>query len=459
MKKTTLAVLAALALAGSFITAGCSSSDDGDTTPPAETPADSPAAEPPADEPDEPPADEPEEPGGVALTLSGWSLDTTPEFQVLADAFAAAYPGNPVEIKEYDANDYGTLMLADMSAGQAPDIITIKEAKATDQWAKGGQLLDVSDIVSTLPENVSGAGSYAVDGVNYGAPYRQDSWVLFYNVDLFEQAGVAIPDGSWTWDDYATAAKELSNSLVGPKGAYEHSWQSTLQGFAQSQTPGADLAGGKDYSYLKPYYERVLDLQAVGAQESYGNITTNQLTYQSQFGNQHAAMMAMGSWYVATLIAQQASGEADSFTWGIAPIPQYDASTAGTDNTPVTFGDPTGMGINPGIAPEKLDAAKAFLTFVASEAAAVALADIGIVSSVSADAVTDAYFAQSGIPTDDLSKFAMSTHDTKPENPQSPNIAAIQTALGEAHTAIMSESSSIDDAITLATDTIQSEIG
>jgi multiple sugar transport system substrate-binding protein len=313
--------------------------------------------------------------------------------------------------------------------------------------------------VSALPSNVYGAGSYTVDGVNYGAPYRQDSWVLFYNIDLFTQAGVDPPDGTWTWDDYATAAKAVTEGLDGPKGAYEHSWQSTLQGFAQAQTPDADLAGGQDYSYLKPYYERVLDLQSSGAQENYGNITTNKLTYQSQFGTQQAAMMAMGSWYVATLLTQQASGEADAFAWGIAPIPQYDSSTTGLDAEPVTFGDPTGLAINAGIDPAKADAAKAFLTFAASEAAGVALAEIGIVSSVSSDAVTDAYFQQAGIPTDDLSKFAMSTHLTKPENPQSPNIAAIQTALGEAHTAIMSESSSIDEAIALATETIQAEIG
>jgi multiple sugar transport system substrate-binding protein len=414
---------------------------------------------------DEKPNGDPSSTGGnapskpVTLTMSGWSLDTTPEFEVLADAFNAANPDVKVEIKEYDANDYGTLMLADMSAGAAPDIITIKEAKAIGQWVDGGQLLDVTDVVGALPKNVSGAGSYAIDGVNYAAPYRQDSWVLYYNADLFDQAGVAAPDGSWTWDDYAAAAEELTGKLGGPKGAYEHSWQSTLQGFAQAQTPGADLAGGKDYSYLKPYYERVLGLQDAGAQESYGNIQTNKLTYQAQFGKQHAAMMAMGSWYVATLISQQASGEADAFTWGIAPIPQYDASTTGTSKTPVTFGDPTGLAINAGIDEAKLEAAKAFLAFAASEEAGAALAGIGIVSSVSSDAVTAAYFAQAGVPTDELSKFAMSTHETKPENPQSPNISAIQTALGEAHTAIMSGSTGIDEALAQATEVIKAEVG
>jgi multiple sugar transport system substrate-binding protein len=444
MKKTTFCLITALAAVSALALSACGTNGGAK-----ETPSPSGDADQPADKP-------------VTLTLSGWSLETTPEFQVLADAFHAANPNVTVEIKEYDANDYGTLMLADMSAGAAPDIITIKEAKALGQWVDGGQLLDVSDVVSALPDNVSGAGSYAIDGVNYAAPYRQDSWVLYYNIDLFNKAGINPPDGSWTWDDYASAAKELTAKAGGAKGAYEHSWQSTLQGFAQAQTPGADLAGGSDYSYLKPYYERVLDLQNAGAQESYGNIQTNKLTYQGQFGKQEAAMMAMGSWYVATLITQQASGEADSFAWGIAPIPQYDASTTGTGKVPVTFGDPTGMAINAANAAvdaDKLAAAKAFLAFAASEDAGKALAEIGIVSSVSSDAVTAAYFGQTGIPTDELSKFAMSTHDTRPENPQSPNIAAIQTALGEAHTAIMSGSTGIDAAIAQATETIKAEIG
>ncbi|MDR1386357.1 MAG: extracellular solute-binding protein [Propionibacteriaceae bacterium] len=396
--------------------------------------------------------------GSINLTVSGWSLETTPEFQVLADAFHAANPDVTVEIVEYDAADYQTLIQVDMSAGKAPDIITIKEAKVTHSWATGGQLLDISDVVQALPSNVSGAGSYAIDGVNYGAPYRQDSWVLFYNQDLFDAAGIAYPDGKWTWDDYAKAARDLTAALgaAGSQalGAYEHSWQSTLQGFAQAQTPGADLFSGK-YDYLKPYYERVLALQDDGAQATFGTISTNKLTYQAQFGKQQAAMMAMGSWYVATLVTQQKGGEADNFKWGIAPVPQYSSSTFAK---PVTFGDPTGMGINAKIDSAKLEAAKQFLAFVASETAAVELAKIGIVSSVTGDAVTAAYFAQAGLPTDDLSKEAMSNHVTKPENPQGETIGAIQTILGATHTAVMSESQSVDDAIAEAQDRFENEI-
>ncbi|MGC4151947.1 MAG: extracellular solute-binding protein [Propionicimonas sp.] len=396
----------------------------------------------------------------ITLTMSGWSLATTPEFQLLADGFTAANPNIKVELKEYDAGEYNTLITADLAAKAGPDLITQKEVKYTPVFVQGNQLLDVSDIA--LPDGIGGTGSYQVDGVQYAIPYRMDSWVIFYNKELFKAAGVDEPNGSWTWDDYAATAKAVADGLKATGssafGAYQHGWQSTVQGFANSQSPGADILSGS-YDHLKPYYERVLKMQAEGAQVDFNTRQANQLTYQGEFGKQNAAMLPMGTWYVATLLAQQASGEADTFEWGMAPAPQYDASTTGLDSTPVTFGDPTGIGINAAIAPEKLEAAKAFLAYIASEDSAKALAGIGITPSLINDSVVDVYFAADGAPKDDLSKFAWSVHVVNPENPANANTAAIQTILGDLHTAVMSESSTIDAEIANATDRVKNEVG
>lgn len=392
----------------------------------------------------------------VTITLAAWSLATTPEFQVLADSFNEAYPNYTVELREYDAgDDYDIQMIADLSAGTAPDLYILKNLVNFFTYQDGGQLLDVTDVASGLGEGVSGAEFYQVDGTAYAIPYRQDSWYLYYNADLFEEAGVDLPDGTWTWDDYAEAAIAVTEGNdSGAKGAYLHTWQSTTQGFASSQSPGADILSG-DYGYFAPYYQRVLDLQDAGAQETFGTATTNSLTYQGQFGRQEAAMLLMGSWYVATLIAQQDSGDADDFTWGLAPAPQYDSSTV--DN-PVTFGDPTGIGINPAIDDDKLEAAQAFLGFVASEDAAVALAEIGITPAYFSDAVTDAYFAVDGVPGDDLSAFTFSTHDTQPENTVSQYTASLNAVLGDMHSAILSGSQAVDDAVAAAEQRAASEV-
>ena len=391
----------------------------------------------------------------VTLTMSGWSLATTPEFQTLVDAFKVKEPNVTINIKEYDPNNYESLLLTDMTAKQAPDIIAIKQAKYTTQWATGGQLMDVSDLVAALPSSVVGSASYLVNGKNYGVPYRQDSWLLFYDKDLFDKAGVAIPDGQWTWDTYVSTAQELTTKLKAAGstalGTYEHTWQSTLQGFANAQMgDNTNLSGpyfSGDYTYMQSYYANALKLQDSGAQVSFSDATTNKLTYQAQFGKQNAAMMLMGSWYIATLVSQQKSGDANAFTWGMAPAPQVDSSTF---SMPVTFGDPTGMGINANIDPTKLQAAKDFLTFIASQDAATALAGIGITPAMSSDAVTAAVFATAGMPTDAESKTAFQTHKTYPENAPGRDQMNISTVLNNAHTAIMSESQDATSALAAA---------
>lgn len=422
--KRNLAVAAGIAASAAIVLAGCSGGTE-------------------AVDPD----------GPITLTLSGWSLETTPEFQALADAFTEQNPDITVDLVGYDPVEYNTLLTADLAAGSGPDIITQKEVKFVSTFQEGGQLLDVSDVA--LPDGIGGASSYEIDGASYAVPYRQDSWVLFYNKDLFDAAGVEQPDGSWTWDDYEEAAAALTTDAS--KGTYQHTWQSVVQGFANAQT-GADILDG-DYEHFAPYYERVQEMEEAGSEVAFNTATANQLTYQGEFGTQKAAMLPMGTWYVATLIAQQASGEANDFEWGIAPIPQEDASTTGLDNEPVTFGDPTGFGINAGIADGKVDAAKAFLEFAASEEAAQVLAGIGITPALLNDAVVETYFAVDGAPGDDLSKFAFAEHETLPENPTSSRTAAIQGILADMHTAILSGSSPIEDAIAEAQDRVASEVG
>lgn len=151
----------------------------------------------------------------VTLSLAGWSLSTTPEFQTLADAFHAAHPNVTVNLKEYDATNYDTQMTADLAAGSAPDLYILKNLKNFFTYQDGGQLMDVSDVASQLNKSTSGLSAYQVAGKTYAVPYRQDSWYLYYNKDLFDKAGVSYPDGKWTWDDYAAAAKKLTAGLAG----------------------------------------------------------------------------------------------------------------------------------------------------------------------------------------------------------------------------------------------------
>ncbi|NIQ99401.1 MAG: extracellular solute-binding protein, partial [Gemmatimonadales bacterium] len=47
------------------------------------------------------------------------------------------------------------------------------------------------------------------EGALFSLPRYTSVYVLFYNKDLFDAAGLAYPDNTWTWDDYLSAARTL----------------------------------------------------------------------------------------------------------------------------------------------------------------------------------------------------------------------------------------------------------
>lgn len=392
------------------------------------------------------------------LTFAGWSLKTTPEFKTVGDAFHKDNAATTIKLKEYNADNYDTQLTSDLSAGSAPDVFPIKNLQRYYYYESNDQLADLTDASSKLVGDKNIDMKYLkVDGKYFAIPYRQDSWILYYNKDLFEKAKVSAPDGTWTWEDYAEAAKELTAKLAKTdtpaKGTYTHIFQSLVQGFALAQTPGAKLTSG-DLGYLKKYYDLALQIQDAGSAQTFATAQSQSLTYQAQFGTQKAAMLPMGTWFIATLLEQQKNGEADKFNWGMAPAPQYDSSTT---KNPVTFGDPTSLAVNAKDDGAKADAAIKFAQFAGSEKGAEALAKIGITGAYFSDAVEKTFFGVEGMPSDKLSKFAFSTHDTRPENPVSPTTNDIQTILKDTHTAIMTKSSTVDKAIAKAEADIKSQ--
>ena len=46
-------------------------------------------------------------------------------------------------------------------------------------------------------------------------PKDFDTIAIWANKAIFEKAGVALPTGDWTWDQFMTAAKDISTKLKG----------------------------------------------------------------------------------------------------------------------------------------------------------------------------------------------------------------------------------------------------
>lgn len=130
--------------------------------------------------------------GSVEITLSGWNLSNTPEFRTLADGFMKDHPNVKVTLKEYSADDYDSQVTVDISGGATTDVVTMKNMSKYYSYATSGGLMDITDIATDLGKNMD-VSVYDLDGKYFAVPYRTDSWVMFYNKDMFAKAGVAEP--------------------------------------------------------------------------------------------------------------------------------------------------------------------------------------------------------------------------------------------------------------------------
>ena len=100
-----------------------------------------------------------------------------------------------------------------------------------------------------------------------------------------------------------------------------------------------------------------------------GTVTTNKLTYQAQFGKQRAAMMPMGTWYIGDPAHPAEERRRRQVRVGHrAGAAARTRRPPARDNTPVTFADPTGLGINAESRGRRSTTAKAFLAYAAGPA-------------------------------------------------------------------------------------------
>ncbi|MDR2976233.1 MAG: extracellular solute-binding protein [Streptococcaceae bacterium] len=375
--------------------------------------------------------------GSQTLKVAVWDYKTIPEFKALFDAFEDKNPGVKIEPVDIPSASYEQKITTMLSGGDKTDVLAMKTLASYSSYATRNQLVDLSDHIKDLDKEPAQSvyDMYKIDGKTYAQPYRQDFWVLYYNTKLLKEAGITDVS-NMTWDDYVKYAKELTDSSKGIYGSYQHTWRSVLQATAAGQNDKNILT--PPYEYFKPYYERTLELQKDKAIMDYGTAKSTQVTYASQFGTEKAAMMPMGTWYMATVNAAKAKGDATA-EWSIAPMPQNEKGEV------TTFGSPTAWAISKHSANSKL--AQKFLDYASGKDGAKVLAKIGVVPAYRTSEIDDIYFNQKGMPTDEVAKKAFNPDKISLEVPIDAKASEIDQALQQEHELILTGSESVDKGI------------
>ena len=149
------------------------------------------------------------------LTVTIWDEGQRPGLQQIVDEWSAQ-SGVKATIQVVDWNSYWTLLEAGATGGELPDVFWM-HSNVAQMYMENDMLLDLTDRISAsdkidLDNYYEGiVNLYQSEGKQYAIPKDIDTIALWYNKTIFDEMGVAYPDETWTWNDFADAAAKLTN--------------------------------------------------------------------------------------------------------------------------------------------------------------------------------------------------------------------------------------------------------
>jgi multiple sugar transport system substrate-binding protein len=134
---------------------------------------------------------------------------------VLKDFTAETGIKAEVEITPWD--QYWTLLEAAATGATLPDVFWMHSNQAA-RYESNDMLMDLTDRIkkssvtdlSQFPPDL--VGLYSLNGKNWAIPKDLDTIGLWYNRAMFDEAGLAYPNDTWTWDDFRNAAQKLTTA-------------------------------------------------------------------------------------------------------------------------------------------------------------------------------------------------------------------------------------------------------
>lgn len=150
------------------------------------------------------------------LTLwdASWNENITPG---LIEKFNEKYPNIKVNVEFFPSDGMSDKYLTALTSGSGADLLSVNnEWVSTFATAKG--ILNLDEYIEANDYDMSDFYDGAREGVTvngsvYALPYRAETHGMFYNIDLFKDAGYdELPD---TWEEFVPIAQEITKRSNG----------------------------------------------------------------------------------------------------------------------------------------------------------------------------------------------------------------------------------------------------
>ena len=227
---------------------------------------------------------------------------------------------------EYEAShvyvpfaDYEKQLTLGIASGELPDLV-ILDGCSMASFIQLGLFGDISDADINWDEYMEGPmESTMLDGKHYGIPFATNCTALFYNKDMFDEAGLDYPDENTTWDEFHEMAKALTKDGVSGFGnAATNTDEGTFQCLQWIYTAGGsytDIESGVDaYTLMQEMIE-----DGSWTKECV-NWTQSDVNNNFMAGN--LAMQQNGPWQIPGIEAN-----APDLNYGVTVLPKKDADS------------------------------------------------------------------------------------------------------------------------------------
>ncbi|THV22865.1 ABC transporter substrate-binding protein [Glycomyces paridis] len=277
-------------------------------------------------------------------TLTMWTRAATEaQSQRLVDAYNASHE-NQVELTVIPTDDYQTRVGTAAGNQELPDLFALDVVFAPN-FTTAGAYLDITDRIAALDFADALAPSHlevgSVDGRQYLVPHTLDLSVLFYNKDLYEQAGLDPEAPPTTLAEFAEQARavdalggDVSGTFFGGNcgGCFVFTWWPTIwaSGAEVMNEDGTEsLLDSPEAQEVFATYRGLVEDDAVAP----GHNEETGATWVSYFPEGNIGVMPMPSTMLGLM--------PEDLNLGVAPIP-------GIDGGQSTFvgGDSIGISAN-----------------------------------------------------------------------------------------------------------------
>lgn len=225
---------------------------------------------------------------------------------------------------------YQATLLTELAAGTAPDVFWIPGADLAN-FVNAGVLLNLADIAAAdadfdgsvfypaqMNELMYNPETDTMEGALWGLPRDASAMGIYYNADLFAEAGVDTPDvqlanGEWTWESFyetSEAIRGLGDEIYGwGMNAWWGNWELFINAGGGSYFTEARDACNLNTPEVEGALDFMRSLYAADLAVPYGTDS------EPPFLAGNVGMFLNGRWATPNMIANA------DFNWNVAEVP------------------------------------------------------------------------------------------------------------------------------------------